>query len=393
MRTKITFYSATLLALCVLLMAMPAIAIATTYPLAITDSAGRELTITMEPVKIIVLNSDAAEAVKVLGHVHNIVGVVADIKNKKSYYFPGLKNTPSVGTWKEFDYGKIAELATDDHTLVITYTSKLEPVEKLKGFRNITVVAFDFYKHDTLQEEVTKLGTILNATGAVDKYRGWYQTKEESVKKAVAGLEPVSRNKLANAILSYLEATRLGEPVKHIELNRLSRLAWFYSYGQKPWVFIEGTVTGLEDIATKGPGSADDFACTMAGGKNVAGELSKTYPHLGWEWVVAQNPDVIIKGVYTSGWGWSSIDEPERLRADIKSRPAAESIFAVKDNRIYAFCNEPLYGLDSVVGLTYWVKIIHPELNLNPKEVYTEYLNKFMGISYPEGKIFVYPGV
>jgi iron complex transport system substrate-binding protein len=107
---------------------------------------------------------------------------------------------------------------------------------------------------------------------------------------------------------------------------------------------------------------------------------------------LTQNPDVIIKGVYTSGWGWSSIDEPEGLVDEIKSRTGAGGI-AVKDGRVYAFCNEPLYGMDGVVGLTYWAKLIHPELNLDPEAVYKEYLTKFMGgISYGDA-IFVYPEV
>lgn len=386
------------LALCILLVAMPAIASATSYPLNITDSAGRDVTIEVEPIKIIVLNGDAAEAVKVLGEVDNIVGVVESVK-KKNYYFPELVDTESVGTWKEFDYEKIVELAKNetteetDPTLVITYTFKLEPVEKLKDFNNITVVAFDFYKHETLHEEVTKLGMVLNATDAAEEYNNWCQAKRTAVTNSVAGLEPVSREELANAILSYLRTTYLGETVEHLELVRLRRLAWFHSYGLTPWVFIEGRAKGLGDIATKGPGSADDLTCTMAGGKNVAGDLSEAYPHVKWEWVLKQNPDVIIKGVYTDGWGWSSTDEPKELIEEIKGRPTAESVFAVKDDKVYAFCNEPLYGMDSVVGLTYWAELIHPELKLDPEAVYEEYLTKFMGgISYGDA-IFVYPEV
>jgi iron complex transport system substrate-binding protein len=364
----------------------------TSYPINNTDSAGREVTIEMEPRDIIVLNGDAAEAVKVLGKGNNVVGVVEDIRTKKSYYFPGLVDTESVGTWKEFDYEKIAELAGTAPTLVITYVLKLEPVDKFKGFENITVVAFDFYKHDTLREEVMKLGEILNATDNATIYNTWYQTKESEVINSVVRLEPISRDALADAILSYLEGTYLGNTVEHSELNRLRRDARFHCYGPRPWVFIEAREKGLGDIASKGPGSADDITCTMAGGRNIASDLGKKYPHVDWEWVLEQNPDVIINGVYTKGWGWRGIDEPEGLVEEIKSRPGAENISAVRDNRVYAFCNEPLYGMDSVVGLTYWAKLIHPELDLDPEGVYMEYLTNFMGLSYPEGKIFVYPG-
>jgi len=45
------------------------------YPLTITDSAGRELTFTVPVERVIVLNSDAAEAVTMLGATDKVVGV------------------------------------------------------------------------------------------------------------------------------------------------------------------------------------------------------------------------------------------------------------------------------------------------------------------------------
>jgi len=60
------------------------------YPMTITDSAGREVTIQMPVERIIVLNSDAAEAVTVLGAADKTVGISDTVKNK-AYYFPYLK--------------------------------------------------------------------------------------------------------------------------------------------------------------------------------------------------------------------------------------------------------------------------------------------------------------
>lgn len=64
---------------------------------------------------------------------------------------------------------------------------------------------------------------------------------------------------------------------------------------QKPTVFIEGKYKGPGEIGTKGPGSASDDLCVMAGGINIAGDLATTYPKVTWEWVITKNPDVIIK--------------------------------------------------------------------------------------------------
>lgn len=404
MRKRMVLYSMVTMSLVLctfLVMAVPASA----YPPNITDSAGREVTIQMPITRIIVLNNDAAEAVKVLGKVDNIVGVAEVIKTKKSYYFPELEKTQSVGKWSDPDFEKIIDIAANNTGTIVpdilviqyVYPGKTYGVghveEGLKDHPNITVVGFDFYKQETICEEVEKLGKILNCEENASKYIIWRRDKEEAVATGIAGIEPISRDDLSEEILSYLRATYLGEPVEHLELDKLRRQAWYHIYGPKPWVFIETRHKGLGDISTRGPGSGDHITCTMAGGYNIASDLDKAYPHVDWEWVLRQKPDVIIKGKYTTGWGWSSTDEPEGLVDEIKSRPGAGDIFAVRDGRVYAFCNEPLYGLDSVVGLTYWAKLIHPELNLDPDEVYREYLTKFMGnISY-EDAIFVYPGV
>lgn len=406
MKKKISIVLAmALFALSMLLIVMPVNAV--DYPFNITDSAGRDVTIQMPITRIIVLNNDAAEAVKVLGEVDNIVGVVEGIKTKKSYYFPELVNTQSVGKWSNPDLEEIIAIAANNtepivpDILVIQYVYSgksygIDPlIERFENdFPNITVVGFDFYTQDTMCEEMDKLGVILDREDEADAYISWREGKETEVANGIADIEPISRDELSNAILSYLRTTYLGEAVEHLELNRLRRYAWFHSYGPTPWVFIESTYKGLGDISSRGPGSGDHSTCLMAGGYNIVTDLGEKYPHVEWEWVLAQNPDVIIKGVRTTpSLGWDSIDDPKEVVDGIKSRAGAENIFAVENSRVYAFCAEPLYGLDNVVGLVYWAKLIHPELNLNPEEVYEVYLTTFMNMSYPAGRVFVYPAV
>ncbi|MDI9617418.1 MAG: ABC transporter substrate-binding protein, partial [Methanothrix sp.] len=70
----------------------------------------------------------------------------------------------------------------------------------------------------------------------------------------------------------------------------------------------------------------------------------------------------------------------------------ASGVNAVKNNRVYVVNWEIMAGLDDVVGLTYLAKILHPEVNLDPESVYMEYL-EFLGVKYPEDRMFVYPEV
>jgi iron complex transport system substrate-binding protein len=81
----------------------------TDYPMMVKDSAGREVTLPTPVERVIVLNTDAAEAVAALGASNAIVGLVEGIKD--SYEFRSLQNRTSVGTWTEIDYEMIGEIA------------------------------------------------------------------------------------------------------------------------------------------------------------------------------------------------------------------------------------------------------------------------------------------
>ncbi len=219
--------------------------------LTLVDSADRIVTVKKPIEKIVVLDSDAAEAVTVLGEGDAVVGIVDSVE-KKSYYFPELSQKPVVGTWKEFDYEAIAALEPD---LVISYVSKITGVEEHLEPLSIAAVALDFYKQNTLSEEVEKLGYILNKNDEAKDYNDWCKEKEEEVKNLVDGL----------------------------------------TEEQKPTLFMEAKYNGPGDIGTRGPGSASDELCVIAGGINIAGDLDTTYPYVTWEWVITENPDAIIK--------------------------------------------------------------------------------------------------
>jgi iron complex transport system substrate-binding protein len=316
--------------------------------LTLVDSADRIVTVKKPIEKIVVLNSDAAEAVTVLGKGDEVVGIV-DSVGRKSFYFPELSKKPVVGTWKEFDYEAIAALDPD---LVISYVSKIAGVDEHLEPIGIAVVALDFYKQNTLREEVEKLGYILNKNDEAKNYNDWCEEKKEEVKNLVDGL----------------------------------------TEEQKPTVFMEGKYKGPGEIGTKGPGSASDDLCVMAGGINIAGDLDTTYPYVTWEWVITKNPDVIIKEKYTSPcWCWDNTAGPQELVDEITGRDGANAITAVKEDKVFACCCEPLFGMDSVVGLTYRAKSLHPKFDLDPDSVYKEYVERFLNIEYPAGMIPLYP--
>jgi iron complex transport system substrate-binding protein len=335
------------------------------YPLTLTDSAGREITLSTPVQRIIVLNTDAAEAVAALGASDMIVGLAEGIKD--SYEFHDLKNRTSVGTWSEIDYEKIGEIVhnssqgnnSDIIVLGYVYPGKPNGVEavskNLDSIGGIPALGLDFYKEENLTREMKLLGSILGKDKEAEEVLEWHDKRVAEVESAVAGLN-------------------------------------------SPRVFVEGSSKGLGDITTFGAQSGSAMLLKKAGGENIM-QKDDAYPNVDWEWVVSQNPDVIIKTDYLKssdglpGWSLSSADDAKTLeekRNDILSRPGSQNISAVKNNHVYIVSAQTLFGLDSVAGLQRLAMTLHPQINLNPEEAYKEYL-QFMGLGDQEGRTFVYP--
>jgi iron complex transport system substrate-binding protein len=339
--------------------------LAADYPLTITDTAGREIAFPQPVERLIVLSSDAAEAVVMLGAADKVVGV-ADSVLKKGYYFPQLAKKQSIGKWNAPDYEMIGEIAKGGEVnitpdiLVIGYSYPDKPygifgVEKgLAPFKDIRAVALEFTKPENMTREIETLGQILNKESEAQDYINWYNEKRSAVEQAVNGLN-------------------------------------------KPKVYAEWSSTA--DLSTLGAGSGFDQVLSVANGYNIAKKLGDAYPKVGWEWVVTQNPEVILKRQTQSsdqtqiGWAAGPSSDTVKLqsaRNELLARSGASGISAVKADRVYVMDWDVLNGLDQVVGITYLAKLLHPEVDLDPVSVHKEYLRR-LGLEYPEGRTFVYP--
>jgi len=338
------------------------------YPMTVADSAGREVTLPMPVERVIVLNTDATEAVTILGVSDMIVGLAEGITD--NYEFYGLKNRPSVGTWKEIDYEMIGEIAYDGSQVVTpdiivvgyVYPGKPNGVEavstNLESIDGISVLGLDYYKEENLSRELSLLGSILGKEDRAKEVLDWHDERASEVESAVADLD-------------------------------------------HPRVYLEsGSSTGVGELTTFGAQSGSAMLLEKAGGENVVKE-DLAYPKVDWEWVVSQNPDVIIKTDYLKasdglpGWSASSPEDSDELETkldELLSRPGAEEISAVKNGRVYIVKAQSLFGMDSVFGLQLLAEILHPEIELDADEVYGEYL-EFMGLGEEVGRVFVYPEV
>ncbi len=325
------------------------------YPRTITDSADRTVTIYMPIKRVITLTSDSAEGIRILGAVDDIIGVTDTIRVDGKDYFPELRDKPSVGTWKEFDFEKIVELASDNSgviipdIIVISYVYKVSGVEDgLSPFDNIAVLGLDLYKSKTLEEESIKLGYSLEREDEAQDFVTWRHETEDAVRSAV--------------------------------------------YGHKrPKVYIEkGCSIGTGELGTYGEGSALDELCEIAGGDNIAKGIAKEYPKVDWEWVTTENPDIILKSEPKTFLRLTG--NAEGIMEEVMNRIPGD-ISAIRNGKVHVYTRKITFGLEGVVGLTYWAKIFYPDSRLDPDAVYRVYLEKYQGLEYPEDKMVVLPNV
>ena len=306
-----------------------------------------EETVTInKPIKgIVVLGGYGPEAIRVLNAADKIVGIDTGIATKELY--PEISKLPTVGKWSNPDIEAIINLMPD---FVLTYenTPGIEVEDKLKT-ANIPMVRLNFYS-TIAPQSIEKLGYILDRKEHAKDYSDYVNKYFDIIESRVGGL----------------------------------------SDDEKPKVFMEGGK--YKTAPTTG---TVGIACTMAGGKNIV--TADMDPGTGAsfsvdpEWVVDQNPDIILKKDWRNLGYRSTIDMSalKETRDEIMGRPELANVEAVKNGRVYLDGYETIY-VRGFIGTIYMAKWFHPELfeDLDPKEIHQDFLEGFEGMAYKG--IYVY---
>ena len=314
------------------------------------DSADRVVTVKKPVERIITLTASSPEVLRSLGIMDKIVGVDKYTPAKKDFY-PELQALPTVGTaWKP-DCEAILSLYPD---IVFTYSTR-PPKDYMNDFEgtDIAVIRLDFHIQD-YTSEVTGLGYVLDEKEKAAEVIDFHQSYMSRINEEIGGL----------------------------------------SEDEKPQIYLEWN----PDYMTDTHRSLHQL-CIMAGGINIAAYLPGTYPTVDPEWVIVQNPDVIVKFPFRStaahGYAVDDPSEMEALRNDIMNRTGFDRITAVENGDVYIVGQEIVGGPRTLVSIVYLAKWFHPTLfeDLNPKAIHLEYLIRFQGldINLNERGVFVYP--
>jgi len=309
----------------------------------ITDSLGRSIVVPLPVDKLVVLPSDALEVVRLLGVTDKVVGVNNHIQSQPGFW-PVLHKRPRVGLPFTPNYEQVFSLWPD---LVLAYGNwpKPELEEKLRPL-GIPVLRLDFYKLSSLNREVLDFGRLMQKEERAMAFTAWNDT-----------------------CLSLLE----------------QRLA---SQTDRPLVYLES----YTNFRASGPGSGGFEMGVLAGGNLLSALFSISNPQISTEFIVEQNPDVIVK--LASGINAYETDRPDSLKQiheQIITRPGWSALKAVQAERVHVISSDLGPGPRGIISVLYMASFFYPDTfkNLDIMALHREYLERFQNVPYRG--YYVYP--
>lgn len=157
----------------------------TSYPLALEDSTGKEITLTQKPTKVVSLAPSITETFFALDAEELLVG-----RTEYCDYPLEVSGIPSVGTLQEPNLEKIADLEAD---LVIASTHFKEEVKAKLEELGITVLVLN--PNDSFEgvyEVIEKMGTVLDVKEKAQDLVGSMKKKIATVEETVKALSQPS---------------------------------------------------------------------------------------------------------------------------------------------------------------------------------------------------------
>jgi iron complex transport system substrate-binding protein len=149
--------------------------------------------------------------------------------------------------------------------------------------------------------------------------------------------------------------------------------------GSTPLVYLEG----YQRQQAWGPGTSGDESLGAAGGRNLAASLPASYGEVSPEWVLAGQPDAVIK-ITPQKERYQATDDAV-LRDEVRSireRPGYAALNAVRQERVYVLASDIHGGPRAPVGAAYEARWLHPGacLDIDPAAWNREYLEQFQRV-------------
>ena len=322
--------------------------------LTIVDEIGRIVTVNKPIKKIITASATAAESLRILKALDRVVGVTTYIVTKSKYkiYFPELRELPGIGGHYDIDYEKVYDLDPD---VFITYglDQTDEKYQKIIKMLEPRTKVLALGRSLSLREDLPKLGYLLDKEEEAAEFIDWHDRVMNTIKERVG------------------------------EISEEDKPRVYHEYSRDYKTCTKDAITRHANIVN-------------AGGINIAADLPGRHIEIDPEWLMVQNPDVIVRTVSSRICSYDK-DDPTAMKEiyeNIMDRPELANTPAVKNKRVFVISTNLFESARNFVAIAYSVKWYHPELfeDLDPKAIHQEWLTEFQGLDYDldEHGVFVY---
>jgi iron complex transport system substrate-binding protein len=306
----------------------------------VVDSIGNHVNLSLPVGGIVSLNPDLTEIICALGGEDKLVG-----RDENSVFPDSISQITVVA---EDSQTPSIELILDlNPALLIADTTLSTKTEELEMLQNasIPVILESTSNFTRIPEIIEYLSLMLNST--------------------IKGYDLID-------FITYYD-NLVQERIENLTQN------------EKPKVFIESS----EDWNTYTEGSTSHELLVKAGGINVATQTTQSSTTLSAEFVVDQNPDVILKLAPKE----SDLLSIQALRDDLLTRPGLSSTTAVAEDQVYLYSPTILQGIRYPIGLLYWAKWFNHALfaDIDPSSLHDDLLQNFFDI--PIDGVYAHPEI
>ncbi|MDD4580500.1 MAG: ABC transporter substrate-binding protein [Methanothrix sp.] len=324
--------------------------------ISVLDALNRTVTIKRPVERVISLRLAISEAMVAMGAEDKVVGVASDTAEQR-ILFPVLSQLPSVGrsSLSNADTEKIISLKPD-----LVLVNEYENIEQIKKLEAAGIVVVSSECHGNLLNLISatkRLGYIFGTVDKAEEYTNWYG--------------------------SYLE--KISSRVEGLSEDEMPTIFYYWNWGDENG-----------PLGTSGQDCAVSPLISFVGGKDIASEMAGEYIEVDPEWVMEQNPSLVVRELIYKEMGYD-VDNSTIATEKVKgfmNREGFGNIDAVKNGNVHAIAVNILSD-NSWIGTVYLAKMIHPELfkDLDPIAVHQEYLTRFLNLDFDVRKqgVFVYP--
>ena len=322
--------------------------------LTFTDRRGKAVTVNEPIERVIVGSTSIYTTLRAINAGDTMVGICSKMTIGREAFFPELNESIWVGyPSSNFDFEKV--VALDPDLMIAGYLTS-DWVDEFEETLESTGIPFALMRPASEDPYETGIVEMGYAFGKLEEAYAYHDFLCDSIANLTEMTEDIPED-------------------------------------DKPRVYIE---TRKEDYKACGKLAYPNKVCKMAGGKSITFDTIPNYCGVvDPEWVVEQNPDIIIKMMSSKVSGYETDDPQEMMAARdaIMNRSELSNVTAVKNGRVYVVSCSAVYAY-SYIGVPYLMKAFYPDRfsDMDPTEIHQRDVD-FQGLDFDVKKqgVFIYP--